>query len=635
MKNSIIKALLIPILAIPVLFGCLPHSVLAASAAEAEVVQWGWEFKWSMPATAQENEGGGWQRLDSLRKLPDRRLEVNEAWYRTIVPDLPSEASALLLKKVYGERIAVYLDERKVYEQSRGYMYDVSKILLPLSPDDEGKTLRVQIVSEKERDRIGIGGEVLAGDYPTLLKQYVKSNLDDLILGSSMVFLGVMMLIPALFMRKSHLASWLALTAVLTSTGILILTYSPLLYGLFNRYGQWFLVMFDAALLTLLPSTTFFFEKTVGAGYRQLIRHFRKFQVFYSAFCLILLTINVSLHDRIIGIYDLFSVKMLGYLIIAQVLLLIASSVYYAVKGNRNALIFTLGFAVFGLTVLVEMTCYLASGGKYELFWWKWGVLGFAVALIAALGHQFAENHKQILVYSKELERFNTELQRSEKMEIISELAASVAHEVRNPLQVTRGFLQLLQKKSASKEREYLELALEELDRASGIITDFLTFAKPEIEQVQLLDLAEEFRHIEGILNPLANFNGSKITSDIPPGLYVQGNSSKFKQAFINIVKNSIEALREEGQIHIWAYARDGEIAIHILDNGEGMEPAEMARLGEPYFSNKTKGTGLGLMVTFRIIEAMQGRIEFMSEKGLGTEAVVRFPEPSSETGPT
>ena len=215
-------------------------------------------------------------------------------------------------------------------------------------------------------------------------------------------------------------------------------------------------------------------------------------------------------------------------------------------------------------------------------------------------------------------------------MEIISELAASVAHEVRNPLQVTRGFLQLLQEKSRDREKEYLRLALEELDRASGIITDFLTFAKPEAEKVSLLNVGYEFRHIEGILIPLANLQGGRMTTDIPQDLYVYGNSSKFKQAFINMIKNSIEALREEGHIQIRAYREDGQVVIRVADNGEGMEPSEVARLGEPYYSNKAKGTGLGLMVTFRIIEVMQGKIEIESKKGAGTVMTVRFPAAAS-----
>ena len=94
------------------------------------------------------------------------------------------------------------------------------------------------------------------------------------------------------------------------------------------------------------------------------------------------------------------------------------------------------------------------------------------------------------------------------------------------------------------------------------------------------------------------------------------GNSSKLKQAMINIVKNSIEALDGEGVIRIWAYAKGEEVVIHIKDDGIGMDAADLERLGEAYFSNKSKGTGLGLMVTFRIIEAMQGTIHFVSEKG-------------------
>lgn len=594
----------------------------------------GWEFTWQQPGQSSARasdpvQDPEWRRLKSLDELPLNDRKAREAWYKAVLPKQNSGMSGLLLEKVHGQRIAIYLDEQKVLEQQRGYMFDLTEVLLPLREEDAGKTLRVQVQTVK--DQIGIEGKVLAGDYQSLLKRYASAHLDDLVLGSSMIFLGLVMIIAALFMRKSQLGSWLALTFVLLSLGTLILTYSPLLYGLYNDNGQAFLILYDVALFTLLPSMSFYFEKSVGAGYRQSIRHFRRFQTLYSLLCLLFMIVNLLMDDRYFRLYYFFSVRVLGFVIIAQIILIVASSIGYIVKGSRDALIFTLGFALFGLTVVVEMICFMASGGVYELYWWKWAVLGFAIALIAVLGQKFAENHRQILVYSKELEMFNMELQRSEKMEIISELAASVAHEVRNPLQVTRGFLQLLLSKSERKDREYLTLALKELDRASGIITDFLTFAKPEMDQVQLLDLSEEFRHIEGILIPLANFQGSKMTSRIPKDLYIEGNSSKLKQAFINIIKNSIEALHEAGQVHIWAYTEQDDVVIHVHDNGEGMEPEELARLGEPYFSNKTKGTGLGLMVTFRIIEAMKGDMKFYSEKGVGTEVIVRFPAASGE----
>ena len=116
-----------------------------------------------------------------------------------------------------------------------------------------------------------------------------------------------------------------------------------------------------------------------------------------------------------------------------------------------------------------------------------------------------------------------------------------------------------------------MRIALEELDRASGIITDFLTFAKPEFDHIISLNISDEFDHIEGILVPMANLEGGKITTDIPPNIHIRGNSSKFKQAFINIIKNSIEAFQGgQGQIDIWAYSQDGKVKVHVRDNGEG-----------------------------------------------------------------
>ncbi|MGU3568412.1 ATP-binding protein [Paenibacillus sp. A51L] len=108
--------------------------------------------------------------------------------------------------------------------------------------------------------------------------------------------------------------------------------------------------------------------------------------------------------------------------------------------------------------------------------------------------------------------------------------------------------------------------------------------------------------------------------------LTIIGNTSKFKQALINIMKNSIESLKENGKIELEAYEENDEAVIRITDNGQGMSEEQLARLGNPYFSSKSEGTGLGLMVTFQIIEAMKGTLTYRSEKGKGTEAMIRFP---------
>jgi signal transduction histidine kinase len=311
---------------------------------------------------------------------------------------------------------------------------------------------------------------------------------------------------------------------------------------------------------------------------------------------------------------------------IIQFILLIACVIVFSLKGNKDAITFAIGFGTAALTGAFELIWYYIKDGNYDLFYWKWALVVFILSLIIILGRRLAMSHQQVVKYTRELELFNNELQRSEKMEIISELAASVAHEVRNPLQVTRGFLQLLSEKSSGDEQRYLFMALSELDRAASIITDFLTFAKPEFEQISILNIQDECKHIESIMLPLCHLNGGRMIFEAEEGLWVRGNSSKFKQAFINIIKNSIESLGDEGTIQMTAYGKGNKVYIHIKDDGEGMDQGVLNRLGEPYFSNKTKGTGLGLMVTFRIIEAMLGEIRFMSKKGAGTESITILP---------
>lgn len=576
------------------------------------------------------NSSNVWNWRDANQVIRKGNSESDAVWLKFRIPAIGGTSTpSILINKIYAKEISIYVDKMLIYENKRDYSYDVNQILLSISRQDTGKELLIKVSSERER--LGMAEEILVGDYQTLLRSFVKENLIDIIFGSTIVFVAFVMLLCSLFLKREQLNEWLSLTIVLISMGTMIITYSPFLYTHYGEYGQLYTTLFDISLLIFLPALTYIFENMIGVSHCRVINKFRKFQVCYSMFCLIFMVINILFDHALYSANYFISVIILGVFIIIQGLLLGISALYYAVKGNKDAMIITTGFVVFLLIVISELLWYFVQKGNYEFYLWKWGIMAFVISLIVLLGRKFALNHRRVVEYSKQLERFNNELQRSEKMDIISELAASVAHEVRNPLQVTKGFLQLLEEKSEPKEKGYLNLALEELERASNIITDFLTFAKPELEQITLIDISREFKHIEGILLPLANFEGGTVEIDIPSGLLIRGNSSKFKQALINMIKNSIEALGDQGLIRIWAYTVNGEIQIHIHDNGQGMDAEEIIRLGEPYYSNKTKGTGLGLMVTFRIIEAMDGTITFTSEKGIGTVAIICFPAAREE----
>lgn len=568
-----------------------------------------------------------WETVKASDPVQERPAGAVAQWVKIEIPSYSSASPTLMFEKVYGRHIVIKSQDGIIYESNRSYNYGINTILLPINELDEDEALYIGIKSDS---RIGLQNKVLIGEYTELQENFIKDNMTDFIIGSALIFIAVVMLICSLFLKNDNMSSWFSLCLVILSCGTIVITYSSFLYSLYGKYGSLYVILFDMSLLVLLPSFTSFFESIFGKGYKSIITKFRKFQVIYSILCGMLITINLLSDNHFYDIYRLASGTLLGIFMIIQFILLVTVAVMYMIQGDQEAIIFSAGFAIFAFVGLGELIWYYSMSKYYDLFLWKWGVLCFLIALIIILGKRFARNHEQVVEYSKQLEMFNNELQRSEKMEIISELAASVAHEVRNPLQVTRGFLQLLVAKQNSADKVYLSMALEELDRASGIITDFLTFAKPEVGKVTTLNVLNEFIHIEGILVPMANLQGGKISVHIPQDLHIKGNSSKFKQAFINIIKNSIESLHGEGDIHVWAYEKSEEVYIHIKDTGEGMDEEVLSRLGEPYFSNKTKGTGLGLMVTFRIIEVMNGKIIFKSEKGVGTEVIVWFPAVSN-----
>ncbi|AZK46342.1 sensor histidine kinase [Paenibacillus lentus] len=588
-----------------------------------------WEIAWidedNLHLTEQDlDKIENWTSYSTSTPITAKRNEKATQWIKMKLPEVNFDSPAILFDKVYGHNILMMVNDQVIYESQRQYNYEINTILAPLKREFSGSYLYLGISSS---NRIGVQDSVLIGEFSSLQIDYIKSNITDFILGSALIFIAIVMLFCLFLLNSETVSTWLALCAVILASGVIVITYSSFLYSLLGNFGDIYVTLFDLSLFLLLPSFTFFFEKIFGSGYYSIIKKFRKFQVYYSLFCFVAMIINNFSGYRYHNIYSYISATALGMIMIIQFIILVSTSTVYAIKGNREAIIFSSGFAIFAILGIGELAWFYLNSAYYDLFLWKWGVVSFLISLIIILGRRFAETHKQVVEYSRQLEMFNNELQRAEKMEIISEMAASVAHEVRNPLQVTRGFLQLIAEKEHNSDKVYMNMALDELDRASNIITDFLTFAKPEVGKVTTLNLLNEFIHIEGILVPMVNLQGGRISVHIPNDLYIRGNSSKFKQAFINIIKNSIEALHGDGDIQIWAHKENGKVSIHIKDNGEGMDKEALSRLGEPYFSTKTKGTGLGLMVTFRIIEVMEGEVHFTSEKGVGTEAIISFPQ--------
>ncbi|GBG06381.1 PAS domain-containing sensor histidine kinase [Paenibacillus agaridevorans] len=219
-------------------------------------------------------------------------------------------------------------------------------------------------------------------------------------------------------------------------------------------------------------------------------------------------------------------------------------------------------------------------------------------------------------------------LRRSEKLSIIGQLAAGVAHEVRNPLTTLRGFVQL-HKQTGTLSETHLDLMLSELDDINMIVSEFLVLAKPQANQYARVEIVPIIRDIVMIMESEARLNGIMLSYEAEeniPDVFVVG--SQIKQVMINLIKNGIEAMPGGGgklDIRV-APAEKDEVVIQVIDQGYGISEEDLPRLCEPFFTSKSQGYGLGLMVCQQIIDNHKGSLSFCSTLGAGTCVEVRLP---------
>ncbi|MFB3166631.1 ATP-binding protein [Neobacillus sp. 179-C4.2 HS] len=228
----------------------------------------------------------------------------------------------------------------------------------------------------------------------------------------------------------------------------------------------------------------------------------------------------------------------------------------------------------------------------------------------------------------REIHQLRLEMQNSEKLRAIGELTSVFAHEIRNPMQATRGFLQLLNEPDLSdKKKEYIQISLEELDRANEIINDFLSLGKPSIEDKKRINIGYQIQRVVNIIHSYTLNRNVEIETDILENCWIYVNPQRLNQSLINILKNAIESMPNGGTVWIKCTTDDRYIKISIKDQGIGMTKKQIERLGSPYYSLKESGTGLGMMVSFQIIRSFKGKIQVNSEKDVGTEFIILLPQ--------
>jgi len=236
----------------------------------------------------------------------------------------------------------------------------------------------------------------------------------------------------------------------------------------------------------------------------------------------------------------------------------------------------------------------------------------------------------EVELKTRELMESHDRLLRSERFAAVGEAAAYVSHEIKNPLMVIGGFIRQLQRRFFGEDQaaqEKFTIVIDEVKRLESYLGDLRDFTRPAAPVMQKVDINQVIREEQALMQEAAKEKGITIVdslqSDLPP---VEADRNQMKQVLVNLIKNAMEAIEDEGSIILATGVTEGQIWFSVHDTGKGIDPESLAKIFDPFFTTKDKGTGLGLAVINKIVIDHQGTIEVESTPGEGSTFTVKLP---------
>ncbi|SDD15410.1 PAS domain S-box-containing protein [Paenibacillus sp. UNCCL117] len=228
------------------------------------------------------------------------------------------------------------------------------------------------------------------------------------------------------------------------------------------------------------------------------------------------------------------------------------------------------------------------------------------------------------------------EMGRLDRLHLIGEMAAGIAHEIRNPMTTVRGFLQLMGKRRQLPSDAVLEVMIQELDRANDIISEFLALAKNKTTDREACRLNDVIEAIYPLIQAEATLGGKEVQLELSDGPELRLDQKEIRQMILNLALNGLEAMEPGGRLQlITSLGADGEVVLEVADQGHGMDKEVVAKIGTPFFTTKEQGTGLGLAVCFSIAARHQAKISWQTSPK-GTTFQIRFgraDDPAPDSG--
>ncbi|HIJ82348.1 MAG TPA: sensor histidine kinase, partial [Desulfuromonadales bacterium] len=239
------------------------------------------------------------------------------------------------------------------------------------------------------------------------------------------------------------------------------------------------------------------------------------------------------------------------------------------------------------------------------------------------------ESNRRLQAKSEQIIIVEEQLRRAERLSTLGEMAAMLAHEIRNPLGSIRGTAEILRDdyRPGDPKHEFIGIQIKETERLNHVVEDFLRMARQQPTELSNCSIREELETIVTLVAQDARSRNISLFLDPPTNpIIVAADGEKLRQAFLNIIINALQATPEGGKVTVSARQVADMCEISCVDTGTGIDNETLARIFEPFFTTKPDGTGLGLAVTRKIIEGHNGLLTVESDVNTGTTVLVRLP---------
>ncbi|MGU3369521.1 ATP-binding protein [Bacillus mycoides] len=234
---------------------------------------------------------------------------------------------------------------------------------------------------------------------------------------------------------------------------------------------------------------------------------------------------------------------------------------------------------------------------------------------------------KRFQSYVRTVVEMMNSMKETENLAVIGTMSTTIAHEIRNPLTALKGFTQIQKERNPEDTMSY-EIMLQEIERINGFVSELMLLGKPKPTNYEWCNIGEILLYVVQLMESYATQYKVKFHLQVDGNLpVINGDDKQLKQVLLNIIKNGIESMPGGGNIQILAYEKAGEnLCISVEDQGLGIENEKIEKIGKAFYTTKENGTGLGLMITYKIIEEHQGSIAIESSMGIGTKVEIYLP---------